>query len=255
MRALLVGDTHGNGSWLERVLGVATSASVDRIVQLGDFGWWPRQYTSDAFVDIARASPVPLWWIDGNHEDHGSLASAVGPSDGPDDEGVIGLGGNLSYVPRGTRVSWDGVTVVFCGGAHSIDRSTRIDGISWFDAEHVSDADVAASISGGHADVLLCHDAPAGWRIPDLPSDRGLPHVWQVELPACEAHRRQVGRIFDAVTPALVAHDHYHVAYRRQLDADWGPVDIIGLSADGSTANIAVLDCQDGACNVVPVDL
>lgn len=255
MRALLVGDTHGNASWLERVLDVATSASVDRIIQLGDFGWWPRQYTADAFVDIARAAPVPFWWIDGNHEDHDSLESAIAAAVGPTHDGVIGLGGNLSYVRRGTRVLWDGVTVLFCGGAHSIDRNIRIDGVSWFDAEHVSDDDVSICSAGRHSDVFLCHDAPAGWRIPDLPSDRGLPWVWQVELPACEAHRRQVGRIFDAVTPALVVHGHYHVAYRRQLEAGWGPVDIVGLSADGSTGNLAVLDCHEGTWAVEPVEL
>ncbi len=254
MRALLVGDTHGNAAWLERAVFVAAAeSSVDLIVQVGDFGWWPRSRTNDAFISVARAAPVPLWWIDGNHEDHDRLASAVEAAGVPNEHGAIGLGGNLSFVPRGARFELDGVTVVACGGAHSIDRRLRTGGVSWFDAEHVTDEDVERCAADGHADVLLCHDAPAGWAIPGLPSDRGLPPLWQVELAACHAHRGQLARVMDAVTPSLVVHGHYHSSYRRVLEAGWGSVDVVGLSEDGTEGNLALLECRSGAWEIEPV--
>jgi hypothetical protein len=256
MRVLLVGDIHGNVAWLQRrVFPAAIDQSVDVIVQVGDFGWWPRVRTSDAFIEIARASPLPLWWIDGNHEDHDRLATAVEASGGAGEDGLVDLAGSLSFIPRGTRFEWDGVGVLACGGAHSIDRRMRIAGVSWFEAEHVTDDDVVRCIAGGHADILLSHDAPAGWRIPNLPSDRRLPPSWQVELPACESHRGQLGRILDAVAPSLVVHGHYHSAYQQTLDTGWGTTDVLGLSEDGTADNLAVLECSRGSWTVEPVTL
>ena len=75
MRVLLVGDTHANTAWLTgAVIPAAQRENADFILQLGDFGWWPGGPAGDAFIETARRSPVPLWWIDGNHEHHDDLA-------------------------------------------------------------------------------------------------------------------------------------------------------------------------------------
>jgi hypothetical protein len=121
-------DTHGNVSWLQRVVfAVAVETSADLIVQVGDFGWWPRVITGDAFISVARSAPVPLWWIDGNHEDHAQLATAIDDAGGPSEDGTVGLGGALSFVPRGTRFVWDGVTVVAVRG-RALDRPAVVHG-------------------------------------------------------------------------------------------------------------------------------
>lgn len=251
MRVLLVGDTHGNVAWLERVVfAAAEQHDADVIFQVGDFGWWPRVRANDAFLYTARNARVPLWFIDGNHEDHDRLEAAVVDAGGPGADGVVDLGGNLRFVPRGARFDFDGVSVVACGGAHSIDRRVRTAGFDWFDAEHVTDDEVRRCVDGGHADIVVCHDAPAGWEIPNLPSEHGLPHLWHVELPECWDHRRQLGRIMDGVTPHLVVHGHYHSGYRHDLDTGWGPMQIVGLSEDGTADNLAVLDCEDGSWRI-----
>lgn len=251
MRLLLVGDTHGNVAWLERVVFAAAERhQVDRIVQVGDFGWWPGMRNNDAFREAARRSPAPLWWIDGNHEDHARLLADVAAAGGSGAGGVVSLGGALSYVPRGARFVAGGVSILACGGAHSIDRRARSPGLSWFDQEHVNDADVAACVDAGHADVLIGHDAPAGWAIPHLPPERHLPAAWRAELPACWAHRRQLARVMEGVTPSLVIHGHYHSAYRQSVHMRWGPTEIVGLSEDGTTGSLALLTCTDGMWTV-----
>jgi len=251
MRVLLVGDTHGNVGWLERVVYAAVQRhEADLIFQVGDFGWWPRIATNDAFRAMARRAPVPLWWIDGNHEDHASLERDIIGAGAMTSDGLVDLAGNLSFVPRGTRVDLDGVTVLACGGAHSIDRRARTVGIDWFDGEHVSDAEVDRCTEGGPVDVFICHDAPAGWTIPNLPSARGLPHLWHVELPACWDHRRQIARITEQVEPKLVVHGHYHCGYQLNLDMGSGPIDIVGLSEDGTADNLALLDCLGGSWHI-----
>src|SRR6266511_1602211 len=101
MRVLLVGDTHGNALGLERaVFPAAREHAADVIFQVGDFGWWPRSPTSAAFLDAARRAPVPLWWIDGNHEDHASPRSASTRAAHAGNEGLVHLGGSLFFVPR-----------------------------------------------------------------------------------------------------------------------------------------------------------
>lgn len=254
MRVLLVGDTHGNVAWLERVVfAAAEHHSVDLIFQVGDFGWWPRIATNDAFRTTAQRAPVPLCWIDGNHEDHLRLEADIDEAGGPNAEGLVGLGGNLSFVLRGSRFDFDGVSVVACGGAHSIDRRARTPGVDWFDEEHITDDDIERCVAGGHADVFICHDAPAGWTIPNLPSEHGLPNLWHVELPECWDHRRRVGRIMDGVMPNLVVHGHYHSGYRTSLDTEWGPMEIVGLSEDGTSDNLAILHCENGSWRIEPV--
>ena len=253
MRVLLVGDTHANTAWLTRtVLPAAIRESADLILQLGDFGWWPGQPTGDAFIEAARRSPVPLWWIDGNHEHHDDLVrrredAGLGRRD------PLHLGGNLTHLPRGARVDLDGVHAIVCGGAHSIDRQLRNPGQSWFEAEGITDADIAACAASGHADILFSHDAPAGWDIPGLIPDEVLPPRLRAELPACWSHRGALSDVLTGATPSLIVHGHYHSGYATTFAAPWGSVEVLGLDCDGSRNNLALLDCTDGRWSVAPL--
>ncbi len=125
MRVLLVGDTHANIRWLTRtVIPSAVRKNADLILQVGDFGWWPGNDVGDAFIAPARQSPVPFWWIDGNHEHHDDLVRRRDAA-GLDRVEPLPLGGNLTHLPRGARLDLDGVRGLVCGGAHSIDRQLR----------------------------------------------------------------------------------------------------------------------------------
>lgn len=253
MRVLLAGDTHGNLVWFSRtVLSAANREDADLIIQLGDFGWWPGQPSGDAFIEAARRSPVPVWWIDGNHEHHDDLARRR-QSAGLDRREPLPLGGNLTHLARGARIDLDGVHALLCGGAHSIDRQLRNPGQSWFEAERITDADITECAVSGHADILFSHDAPAGWDIPGLIPDEVLPPRLRAELPACWSHRRALGHVFTGATPSLVVHGHYHSGYATTVDAPWGPVEVLGLDCDGTAANLAVLDCSNGSWKVTPL--
>ena len=250
MRVLLVGDTHANTAWLTRaVIPSAVREDADLILQVGDFGWWPGDGTGDVFIEAARRSPVPVWWIDGNHEHHDDLARRRHAAELASTE-PLPLGGNLTHLPRGARLDLDGVGAVVCGGAHSIDRQLRNPGQSWFEAERITDADIAHSVAGGHADILFSHDAPAGWEIPGLLPDEFISPRLRAELPSCWSHRRALAEVFAVTTPSLVVHGHYHSAYASTFDAPWGPVEILGLDCDDTAGNLAILDCTHGTWSV-----
>lgn len=236
-RVLLVGDTHGNPFWWDKtVVLVAIRLDVDAIVQVGDFGYWPGSMDGDAYLDLVRSGPVPVFFLDGNHDHHPALRAASG---WPKRE-AANLGGNLWYLPRGSRLSLAGAETVALGGARSIDRSMRRAGSSWFPEEEIDDDDLAA-LGNRRADILLAHDAPSGWPIPGLPPDNALAAAWREERPACEAHRRQVRRAVDVLQPQLVVHGHYHQAYDSVRDEPWGAMRVAGLSEDGTVGAFATL--------------
>lgn len=211
MMILIVGDSHGNGPWwTDTVEPLAARLDVDAIVQVGAFGYWPSRH-GPTFQALVGAGDRPVYFIDGNHEHHSQLAGDVTAArhrHGIDDPTApVPLRGNLTYLPRGGRVSFDGVRFAACGGAVSIDRLQRFQGATWFLEEQITDDDLELLAAGGPADVLLTHDAPAGHPIPRLRPRWQLPDLWQPLVPRSEEHRHGARAALEAVQPALVAHD------------------------------------------------
>jgi hypothetical protein len=236
-RVLCVGDTHGNLAWWRNVVvEVASRLNVDAIVQVGDFGYWPGPLDGDLFIEQVKESPLPVLFLDGNHENHPALRADSGyPNRTP-----VLLGGNLWYLPRGARCQLAGTEALAMGGARSIDRDSRTPGKSWFWEEAVDEDDIAAA-GQAEAGILLCHDAPSGWTIPGLAPDHELPLSWQLERPTCEEHRDRLREVVELVEPRILIHGHYHQAYSATSAERWGAMQIEGLSEDGSSGAFATL--------------
>lgn len=167
---------------------------------------------------------MALYWVDGNHDDHAAIAEA------PLVDGVHPITERIVHLPRGFRWTWHRRVWLAAGGAVSIDRNSRIPTRSWWAEEVISDADVAACIAGGPADVVVAHDCPAG--APTVEALAGDP-VWNLP-PDIEAdsaaNRRRMRTIVDAVRPRVVYHGHYHVSYRERLPLTGGTdVEVVGL--------------------------
>jgi hypothetical protein len=102
---------------------------------------------------------------------------------------------------------------------------------------------IAAVAAGGHADILITHDAPAGWHIPGVMSERPLPRSWSPELPSCDEHRERVREVLELVTPSTLIHGHYHTAYEHWSTESWGRLDTFGLDCNESQGwGVAVRD-------------
>lgn len=251
--ALLVGDTHADTPFLLAALRTAQHLGLPTVIQLGDFGYWPH---ADSFLRLARTARetygVDVWFIDGNHENFYDLSAHVSKARplGADPRSPVELAPGFVYLPRGSRIRVAGQRVLCVGGATSVDRTLRTPGIDWFIEERLSDADIDAAIAGGPADILLSHDAPAGWTIPGLPM---LPASWLAELPAAHEHRRRLAEVFEAVLPSIVVHGHYHVAYAAEIERPWGPVRVYGLAHNGQHLWGARILTVDGIVHVDPV--
>ena len=106
-RILLVGDLHMNSQVALEVIDHAQAVKADLILQVGDFGYWPRA-EDDAGVeyltlvdDALAAAGLALWFVPGNHEDWSELAKLPIGRDGR-----RAVGARIFEPPVGYRWAW-----------------------------------------------------------------------------------------------------------------------------------------------------
>lgn len=102
MRILLVGDLHANTGAAFQALDHAAEVGADLVLQVGDYGWWPRDPGGQKFIlkveKRLAEHGLDLWWIDGNHSDFDRLdAHPI------DEDGRRQLSDHVWHLPRGFR--------------------------------------------------------------------------------------------------------------------------------------------------------
>jgi len=108
MRVLILGDLHGRHDALPDILRNARrDCGVSACIQVGDFGW------NAACLQRFACLPLPVYAIDGNHDDHDFLAAAVRRRQTATWASSLGL----HYVPRGSLLELNGVPIGCLGGA------------------------------------------------------------------------------------------------------------------------------------------
>jgi len=169
MKVLILGDVHGMWSDLNITIARALKQHPDitHMIQVGDFGYaWPgsdiqangtgfcKPFTfHKAYMDpstIAKAEALPFYWIDGNHENHDQLEK---------DQGAFQSG--MIYQPRGSVLRLTDYTVMFFGGASSIDKDHRIQGKSWWPQESITYRQVMEALDYQQTiDLVISHEFP-----------------------------------------------------------------------------------------------
>jgi hypothetical protein len=253
-RIVVAGDWHGNAEQAEHVIGMAAKAlegePVPLVIQLGDFGVWPGQRGA-AYLDAVRgacsAHGVFVRFVDGNHEDFSQLEHLRIRErwDGREAGDWLGFPSDkalVAWVPRGYRWTWHGRTWLALGGGVSLDKAIRKEGRDWWPEEEITGKEAARVIAGGHADVMVTHECPAGVTHSFPPP----PRFWDPrDLARNDRHRERLQGVVDAVRPGWIMHGHLHRAYQRACDFGYGPVEVTGLDWDGGDGpNWAVLDVR-----------
>ncbi|MBL8019725.1 MAG: metallophosphoesterase [Leptospirales bacterium] len=189
---LYVGDIHSDFLALERLVFAALSRlDVERVVVVGDFGFFPDTH-QDYWYQKSKL-PIPVLFLDGNHDDHAAL-----------DHGSIAVPARKSlcfdalHIPRGYCA--DGV--LYMGGATSFDREFTTQGIDWFPEENISDDDMTrarAQIAShvGSIHTMVCHETTDG--------------AFQVLRGGeSDRNRARLEELFQLVRPRLFIHGHHH---------------------------------------------
>ena len=217
----IAGDWHGSRKMALNQIHRASNEGACAIIQLGDFGllkWGEVEIYLNSISDLATELKLPIFFIDGNHEDFEWIKSM--PLDHK--TGLQSLRPNLWRLPRGARWSWGGVNFAAIGGATSLDRPYRKQGVSWWPEEEVSSEQI--ELLKEHAtlyppvDVLFTHDAPLGISVPGIRHrDISSTSAWGMdELVRAWEHRERLGEVVALLKPLAIFHGHFH---RRYSDA------------------------------------
>jgi predicted phosphodiesterase len=219
MKILLVGDLHGNERSIRNVYAHACRVNADRIIQLGDFGFgWVSGSQGDTWSKIvsslATQTEIPLYWLDGNHENH-DLLNGWQADHAPEPDGTFQMEPGVFYIPRGTMLDLDGCKVLVCGGAQSVDQHNRTPYVSWWPQESIKPEDVAKCAQQGRADILLTHDAPLGTELEGYLNDSTY---WPRDLLNLSYdNRRNVWKILKACRAKHQWTGHLHLKWDGQL--------------------------------------
>lgn len=257
-KILVAGDTHGNPLHAEYLFGMAVYLDMDVIVQVGDFGYWEHE-DEGVFLDLCSAfateNDMPLYFIDGNHENHTMLRDTYGPGGARHKQTPAGfwqIRAGVYYIPRGHRWEWSGVTMMGLGGAHSVDKNWRLDierngGLDrngrrrpapgprtlWWPEEELTDEDVTKALADPRfIDILFTHDRP-----------RGANPGWdKKDLPECQPNQDRIQTVMRELRPRLLVHGHLHRRYTDEVRvADDHFTTVIGLDCDTESDHYPLL--------------
>jgi Icc-related predicted phosphoesterase len=261
-KILFAGDLHGSWTHLNKVFYRAQEVEADLIFQVGDFGWgWSfegpmyvldgrvinapengalkfrNDWFSEKVADLVRETGIKFYWIDGNHENHTGLRFVISHLI-PESDGTYQINPGVFYIPRGTMMEWDGAKFLCCGGASSVDKNYRTEGVSWWPEEELTLEEVDRCIALGKSDFLVTHDFP--WEVTVV--DRHLDPYWGEERAAATAHHRQmISNIAYACDPKVVLHGHLHKSYNEVITINNHDVLVRGLDCDATPL-------QDSTC-------
>lgn len=260
----IAGDWHGDKDWALARLEDFRAAEVRLILHLGDFGIWQDE-NGDNYLNslnvTAEANGQKLLVTLGNHENYAMVDALVTLTSGEFAGWQVNPElPNILYATRGQRWEWDGVSFVSLGGANSIDRYTRQEGINWWPEEQISYGDVMRTAQGGYADVFLSHDCPAGVPLFDEGHDTQVTGArWTEAALDYAAHSRvDLRAAVDDVKPGILFHGHYH----HYLDLNttlkgWKGEDYdlhsVSMGMNGQATNIGVLELPSKQFTLIDV--
>lgn len=181
------------------------------LLHVGDFNVTNGSRVNKRFLaraaELAEHRQLRILLTPGNHDSWSRLQSRTDFREGLPTR----LHGAVWALPRGYRFRMGGRCVLSFGGAGSVRRDTKREGVSWWRTEMPSDAEVNAAVAAGAADILITHEGPNGGtrRV-----DRRVSLKSPIAFEAAEytaLGRDRVTRLWAGVRPQLLFHGHHHV--------------------------------------------
>lgn len=149
----IIGDIHGNFRSLQAIVDKAVEDGCAAAIQVGDFGYYKKALPS---LELCEFN-IPVYWIDGNHEEHQHFI---------DFEEITEIHKNCFYIPRGTVLSLDSKKFACMGGASSIDKKLRLTyKYHWSDLENIRQVDLDRMLKNlndvnNEVDYIISHVPP-----------------------------------------------------------------------------------------------
>lgn len=259
MKIGILGDTHANISWIRFALWKMHKEGISEVLQVGDFGIGENPHSvlfTQIASELAEKYGITLRVVPGNHESWpliNRLTSGIRTE-------WAELAPNILIAPRGIRWEWDSVTFVALGGAPSVDRTWRLaeqeyitdfKKYIWFEDEMITWEDVEYVAAGGHADVMVGHDAPEG--VPTIENRIGSnPFGWDPsDLLYAADGRKRYTEAFKAVAPDTVLAGHYHFKVDDMIpNGNGGWTNVVVYNCDGTNDSMGHYDTETKKAHV-----
>ena len=160
----ITGDTHGNIDFqkLKRYFSNRYVTEKDYLIILGDAGMvWSEE---ECYILDYAWLGLTVLFIDGNHENFELLNKF--PIIEYKGAKCHRLYSNVYHILRGEIININGLSFFCMGGATSIDKAERINRISWWEEENISNKDILNGLNNldkvnYHVDYVLSHAAPS----------------------------------------------------------------------------------------------
>lgn len=161
MGTFITGDCHQN---FDKIFFFAEKMKLtieDNIIVLGDMGLCWRHDKKDFNYYVNEWENFEykcnLYWIDGNHENFKLIKTL------PIENNMRKCSEHIHMLIRGQVYNFEGKRCLAIGGADSVDKFRRTEGLSWWKDEQITEEDVTAAV--GHKsldfDYVFSHAAPA----------------------------------------------------------------------------------------------
>jgi Icc-related predicted phosphoesterase len=214
-RVLACGDLHGDWG---RINELINKRKPEVILQCGDFGWWPKlEVTKPVLYHQQKPwklrgikhEDTAVLWCDGNHEDHESLL----------EHGQGASYGLVQYMPRGSVATLpDGRIVLFFGGAESVDKDQRIQGVDWFPQETPTYKEFQSILDLPlQPDIIVSHTCPLEF------------NMVRCDVKMEDPTRQGLSALLHKFKPDLWVFGHWHTHRAGQyLNTKWIALDYPG---------------------------
>jgi Icc-related predicted phosphoesterase len=220
----IMGDIHGDWTSLNTYIDnrIRNSPQIEDykvrydeleivILQAGDFGFWPHRTSMDIKIDNAvegiKNNKIKIYWCDGNHENHDALDTLEAEQPNVP---FIEVANSVYYATFGSILTLlDNTTVMFCGGADSIDKHQRKQGVTWWKQEVIDEHDMARLPSKGtRIDWIISHTCPNLFKVSNNPVAAELYDIDN------DPSRYYLDKIFNTFKPRQWWFGHFHCQLR-----------------------------------------
>lgn len=162
----ITGDTHGEQARFSPAAmpGEDRWGKDDALIVCGDFGFlFANDERENAFLDKLSEKPYTICFCDGNHENFPAIYAY--PQEEWNGGKVHHIRENIFHLMRGQVFEMDGKRIFTMGGAYSIDKYMRRDGLSWWQEELPTNEEYLEATQnlrevGNCVDIIITHTAP-----------------------------------------------------------------------------------------------
>ena len=162
----ITGDTHGEQARFSPATmpGEDKWGEDDILIICGDFGFlFANDARENAFLDKLSEKPYTICFCDGNHENFPAIYAY--PQEEWNGGRVHRIRKNIFHLMRGQVFLIEGKKIFTMGGAYSIDKYMRKDGLSWWKEELPTNGEYREATqnlreTGNCVDYIITHTAP-----------------------------------------------------------------------------------------------